>query len=90
MKWLDKIKQWFIGKTVEEVKPIIKTLQNIEIFDTVWVLEDNTLYEGWIFDKTKNILSIIYKGNEELKVRYNRPLDRSFIEDNSFTIFFNK
>jgi len=61
IKWFKKLFQ----------KPIIqkeihkKTIKELDYIDTIWIKENDIIYEGWVFDITRRSIVICY--DEDLK-----------------------
>lgn len=87
LKWLKKIFNSEISLNQNELKSI--TLNEIDVFDTVWVEDNGIIQEGWIYDKTKRRLVIVVGSNEYI-VHYNRPLTQTKIEFNNKILHLNK
>lgn len=90
MKLIDKIKKWFKTKT-EEFKPdILKTIQTLCLFDDVWVLKEKQIYKGWVYEKGKNSVIVIYNGLDEIKFHYTRPLSQTIITNGTNKLILNE
>lgn len=85
--WLKKI--FNSNDSIQKDHPIDKTLNEIDVFDTVWIKDTNDIYEGWIFEKTKKRL-VIVSGSKEYIVYYTRPLTQTEIKFNNKILYFNK
>ena len=70
----------------------MKTIQDLEVFDTVWVKEKDILYEGWIFDiNKKHIIVTVPKDNyKDYRFVITRPLSQTELNQNGHTLLFNK
>ena len=89
MKLIDKIKNWFKTEEVpQHVEP--KTIQTLSIFDDVWILKDRNVYKGWIYEKTKNSIIVIYNGLDEIKFHYTRPLSQNIITNGTNKLILNE
>lgn len=89
MNIIDQIRKWFKIETEEfQIEP--KTIQTLSEFDDVWILKDKEIYKGWVYNKTKNNIIVIYNGLEELKFNYTRPLSQRIIENGKNKLFLNE
>ena len=94
MKWIDKIRSIFkppetIVKTIPK-----KVLSDLNVYDDVWIKDNNNIYEGWVIERSKKFISVIYSDSEnklqDIKFLIDRPLDRSIIKYCNFFIYLNK
>lgn len=85
-KWF---KNLFKSEIETEVvkKPI--TIAEIDVLDTVWVKDGNSIVEGWVFNKTKKSIVIVAADNEYI-FHYKRPFTQTEIEFNKNILYFNK
>lgn len=89
MKIIDKIKNWFkIEETHQHIEP--KTIQTLNVFDDVWILKERQIYKGWVYEKTKNSIIIIYNGLCEIKFHYTRPLSQTIITNGTNKLILNE
>lgn len=89
MKIIDEIKNWFKTKeTIQHAEP--KTIQTLNIFDDVWVLKEKQIHKGWVYEKTKNSIVIIYDGLAEIKFHYTRPLSQTIITNGTTKLILNE
>lgn len=89
MKLIDKIKNWFkTEETHQHIEP--KTIQTLNIFDDVWVLKEKQIHKGWVYEKTKNSIIVIYKGLDEIKFHYTRPLSQTIITNGANKLILNE
>lgn len=90
MKLLKKIKNWF-NSNLEVLKPkYIKTTKTLDVFDDVWIIKDKQLYNGWVYEKNKNIIFVIYNGLEELKFYYNKTESQTIIQNGNNKLILNE
>lgn len=89
MKIIDKIKNWFETKEIiQHTEP--KTIQTLNIFDDVWVLKEKQIHKGWVYEKTKNSIVVIYDGLAEIKFHYTRPLSQTIIVNGTSKLILNE
>lgn len=87
--WLTK----FIQKLQQKSEPIklkLKTLKDLDYLDSVWIKEDDEIFEGWVFDFTRRCIIVVY-GNElrDFRFRLEKPLDRTEIEQDGKILYCN-
>ena len=92
MKFIDKLFN-LISPGSASPPPPIKTLQDLEIFDTVWVKDlDGNIQKGWVFDLTKKhiIVTIPMDGQfQDYRFRTIRPLTNTEIKQNDIVLYLN-
>lgn len=92
---LKKLLNIFKRPTTEISTPL-KTLRDVDIFDTVWIKDKSGIvYEGWIYDKTNKHIVItvvteegVYKDYRFIINKINKNI--SEIEQNHNILYFNK
>lgn len=68
----------------------IKTLENLETIDDVWVEKNGEIKRGWVWEITKKTIIIaFYDSSEIIKIHYQRPLNKSIIKDGDLTLYLN-
>lgn len=87
--WLTK----FIQKLQQKSEPIkikLKTLKDLDYLDSVWIKEDDEIFEGWVFDFTRRCVIVVY-GNDlrDFRFRLEKPLDRTEIEQDGKILYCN-
>lgn len=68
-------------------------LGNVDIFDDVWIEENGNIYDGWVFAKNCDYITIIYskkQGVHEASFKIERPLDRTKITQNNKTLILKR
>lgn len=74
----------------------LKTLKDADLFDTVWIVDKSgTIYEGWIYDKTRKhiIVTVPVEQGEYQDYRFIISKSNRFdttIEQNHNILHFNK
>lgn len=95
MKILNKIIKWLSpGLEVSKI-PSSKTLQDLEIFDTIWIENsEGELLKGWIFDiNKKHIIVSAYDkdgNNQDYRFSLTRPLTQTQLKQNNLTLFLEE
>lgn len=93
MNLVEKIKNLFTRKQIENKTEILKTLETIEVFDDVILVINGVKFNGWVSGKTKGYLIICYDADEPLKeimIPYDRPLNKTIVEFNDKVLYLNK
>lgn len=85
-KWF---KNLFNSKTEIEVVKKLITIAEIDVLDTVWIKDGDSIIEGWVFNKTKKSI-VIVTGDNEYIFHYKRPFTQTEIEFNKNVLYFNK
>ena len=88
-------KKLFKTKVVKKPIPSKEiNLSNIKQSDDVWLKIDGKIFEGWVVEKVFNILYISYTNEfnklEDAEFTIERPLDRTFIEQEGQTLYLVK
>lgn len=68
-------------------------LGNVKIFDDVWIKEDDIIYDGWVFAKSSDYITIIYSKKQSVydaSFKIERPLDRTIITQNNKTLILKR
>lgn len=78
-------------KKKPEIKKPLKTIKDLEIFDDVWVKENDEIYRGWIFDITRRNIVVCY-GNQPLDFRFQipRPLTLTEVKQDNKILYCNE
>lgn len=94
MRLVEKIRKLFTRTPIKEESVKEKVLSDLKIYDDVILIIDETKYEGWISDITKNNFTVCYDTEtepfKEIIFPYSRPYNRSVIEFNGKKLYLNK
>ena len=94
MKWIEKIQSIFKPSVKIEDPPPKKILSELNVYDDVWIQDKNNIYEGWVIERSKKFISVVYSDSDnklqDIKFLIDRPLDRSIIKYCNFFIYLNK
>lgn len=95
MKILNKIIKWLSPGLEVPIIPPSKTLQDLEIFDTIWIQNsDGEILKGWIFDlNKKHIIVTVYDSdgnNQDYRFSLTRPLTQTQLKQNNLTLFLEE
>ena len=88
MKWLSRL----FGNKVE-IPTNKLTINDLDVLSDVWIKDSDGIVKGWVFEKTKSNLYIVYATMNDagdLKVPIKRPFTRTSIDFGDKTIYFNK
>lgn len=88
MKLIDRIKNWFQYEVDKPQPTELKTIQTLDIFDDVWIMKEGEIYKGWVYDKSRNSITVIYNRFEEARFRY-APSTTS-VETNKIKLILNE
>lgn len=74
----------------EPIKRKIRTIKDLDYFDTVWIQDQNVIYEGWVFDITRRCIVVCY-GPDLLDYRFHieKPYDRTEIIEGGKILYCN-
>ena len=87
---IDKIINFFKPKEQEPKIIPQKTIKDLEIFDTVWVY-DEELFEGWIMDITRRCIVVCYGPDlRDFRFRMEKPLTNTEIHQNNKILYCNE
>lgn len=93
MNWIKKILTKIFLKPKEIDKELI-TAKNCDILDDVWVQENEKIYSGFIYSKTRRRILISYCTNDnQFHDEYfmiTNLSDDTKIQKNNLTLYFNK
>lgn len=87
------------NKKIKEVSievPVEKdiNLANISQFDDVWIKIGNSIFDGWVVEKIDNTIYVCYTDiNNKLAdalFTIERPLNRTYIEQNGKVLYLKK
>lgn len=71
----------------------LKTFLDIDIFDDVWYKVGDDIYRGWVFNKTKHGLYIVYSNGETLledAIIVDRPYNVTEVYNKNNILYFNE
>jgi len=88
--WLTKLIQKLQQKS-EPIKPKLKTLKDLDYLDSVWIKEDDEIFEGWVFDFTRRCIIVVYGHDlRDFRFRMEKPFNRTEIQQNDKTLYCNE
>lgn len=75
----------------KEKQIVRKDIQSLKILDTIFIRDNNTLYEGWVFDITRRCIIVVFGPNlEDFRFRVEDKSKESIIEQDGKILYCNK
>lgn len=75
---------------IEETKPKI-TINDLDIMDDVWIKEDGKIFKGWVWEKTRRHLTVVYDNAiKDYKFNLIRPLTKFTLEQDNKILYCNE
>ena len=85
------LKKLFNRKPIQNLKIQSRKVKDLDIFDTVWVLDNGELFDGWIFDVTRRAVIVLYdSGLKDFRFRTEKLGDQTEINQDNKTLYCNK
>lgn len=76
---------------IENNESELKTIKQLDCIDTVWIKENDTIYEGWIFDISRRHITVVYdNGEKDYKFQIIKQLNNTQIEQDDKILYCNK
>ena len=89
MSILKMIKNLF--KDSENSTKSLKTIKDLSLLDDVWVLDNDEIYKGWIWDISRRCITVVYGPDLfDYKFRIPRPLTDIKIEQDHKILYCNE
>lgn len=90
MWWTKFIQKLFLIPEQNQ-KKILKTIKDLSILDSVWIKEEDVIFEGWIFDITRRCLIVVYgKDLKDFRFRMEKPLNRTELQQDGRILYCNE
>lgn len=89
--WLTKFieKLFSLKQETEEAK--LKIIKNLDYLDTVWVKDNDTIFEGWVFDITRRGIIIVYgPDSRDFRFIVEKQYNNSEITQGNKTLYCNR
>lgn len=68
-----------------------KTVKDLQIFDDIWVKEDNEIFKGWIWDISRRCITVVYgEGLRDFKFQIPRPMNVTEIVQGDKVLYCNE
>lgn len=68
-----------------------KKLKELDILDSVWIKEDETIYSGWVMEKTRRSIVVCYGEDlRDFRFRLEKSEDGITIHQNNKTLYCNE
>ena len=85
----DFIKKLFVSDKSEVEKQKI-TIKDLQIFDDIWIKEDNIIYKGWVYDISRRCITVVYGEDlRDFKFQIPRPINVPEIEQSDKILYCN-
>lgn len=69
----------------------LKTIKDLQIFDDVWIKEDEDIFKGWIYDISRRCITIVYGEDlRDFKFQIPRPMNVTEIIQGNKILYCNK
>lgn len=88
-----KLFHWFSRKTNKNQSTLenIRTVKNLDYLDTVWVKDNDTIFEGWVFDITRRGIIIVYgPDSRDFRFIVEKQYNNSEITQGNKTLYCNR
>lgn len=90
MSIIERVLNWIDPLEIETKAPE-KTIKDIEFFDDVWIKDNDVIYKGWVWEKTRRHITVIYnEGILDFKFNLTKPFNRTSIEQDNKVLYCNK
>lgn len=69
----------------------VKTVKDLQIFDDIWVKEDDEIFSGWIYDISRRCITVVYGEDlRDFKFQIPRPMNVTEIVQGNKTLYCNE
>lgn len=90
MWWTNFIQNFFLLPKNNKVKKK-RTIKDLNIFDSVWIKDEDIIFEGWVFDITRRCIIVVYgRKLVDFRFRMEKPLDRIEIQQDGKILYCNE
>lgn len=70
-------------------KPL-KTIKDLDVFDDVWIKDDEEIYYGWIYEISRRHITVVYdNAKKDYKFQIVKPLNNTQLEQDSKILYCN-
>ena len=74
-----------------KTKKSLKKIKNLDFLDTIWVKEEDVIFEGWVFDITRRCIIVVYgKDLRDFRFRTEKFLDKTEIIQDDKILYCNE
>ena len=78
------------SKDKKEETASLKTVKDLDVFDSIWIKEDGEIYNGWIFDISRRHITVVYDlAQKDYMFQIPRPLTVDKIEQDNKILYCN-
>lgn len=75
----------------EEDKKSLKIIKDLDVFDDVWVKDEDEIYYGWIFEITRRHITVVYdNAKRDYKFYIEKQSKQTQIEQDNKILYCNK
>jgi len=68
---------------------IKKTTKDLSLLDDVWVLEEDSIKKGWVWDISRRTITVIYgESLEDYKFQIQKPLTATCLKQDNKILFY--
>ena len=74
-----------------ETQKKLTTIKDLQIFDDIWVKDENDIFKGWIWDISRRCITVVYGEDlRDFKFQIPRPMNVTEITQGNKTLYCNK
>ena len=79
-----------VHKYEEDKKPL-KIIKDLDVFDDVWIKDEDEIYYGWIFEITRRHITVVYdNAKRDYKFYIEKQSKQTQIEQDNKILYCNK
>ena len=77
--------------TDPEVQKPLKTIKDLDVFDDIWIKEDDEIYYGWIYEISRRHITVVYdNAKRDYIFQIIKPLSNTQLEQDNKILYCNK
>lgn len=85
------LKKLFLLETSKNTDKPMKKLRDLDIMHSVWVLQDEILYEGWVMEISRRSIVVCYGDDlQDYKFRFDKSEDGLTINQDNKILYANR
>lgn len=78
-----------VHKYEEDKKPL-KIIKDLDVFDDVWVKDEDEIYYGWIFEITRRHITVVYdNAKRDYKFHIEKQSKQTEIKQDNKVLYCN-
>lgn len=73
-------------------EPIVKkkTVKDLQLFDDIWIKEDDDIYKGWIWDISRRCITVVYGEDlRDFRFQIPKPMTAVMISQDNKILYCN-